>query len=176
MVGSFARLALPGSGAGERPTGGDFLRRRFARSVNPIVVLALFALSAACGTQSAGIEQPESAQQQRSPDVISQDVNWSQHNDTSPPLFLLQPAERKSRLEEHEVKMLPAPRPYRGPAQTPQHAVQTSIPSLLAPTVGVNFDGLGTRPAPRSWSPPRPRLTSRSRRRPRRGPSTKVSP
>jgi hypothetical protein len=115
------------------------MRTRFARSVNPIAILAL--LLTACGTQSAGIDQP--AKQQRSPDFTSQDVNWSQHNDTSPPLFLMRPAERNSRLEEHEVKMLPGPRPHSGPIQAPQHPVQTSAPSLLAPTVGVNFDGVG---------------------------------
>ena len=116
------------------------MRTYFVRSVNPIAVLALLA---ACGTQTTGNGQPELAQQQRSQDVTSQDVAWSQHNDTSPPLFLLPPAERKGTLEEHEVKMLPGPRPSRSPAQTPQPAVQPSVPSLLAPTAGVNFDGVG---------------------------------
>jgi hypothetical protein len=110
---------------------------RFMRLVSPIAVLVLLA---ACGTQTAEIGQPEPAQQHK-----SLDVTWSQHNDTSPPLFLIQPAERKSKYEEHEVKMLPAKPAYNGPLAAPTHAVQNAhaVPALLAPTAGVNFDGVG---------------------------------
>ena len=90
-----------------------------------------------CGAQSA----PEAtAREQRSPDV-----SFSQHNDTSPPLFLLPPPTQGFRYEDHEVKMVPRPRPG-SPSATPAERVvqaQHAAPQILAPTAGLNFDGVG---------------------------------
>jgi hypothetical protein len=92
-----------------------------------------------CGSQTQGIDPSGPVEQQRSPEV-----SFSQHNDVSPPLYLMKPAERQARFEEHEVKRLPKrpglkiPGPF-DPALQPAR----SVPTPLAPTVGLNFDGVG---------------------------------
>jgi hypothetical protein len=95
-----------------------------------------------CGAAGCGQQAPPAAQtsEQRVPEV-----SWSQHNDTSPPLFLIQPAARTTNFEEHEVKRLPKLPGSRVVGVSAESVLQParSVPSPLAPTVGLNFDGVG---------------------------------
>jgi hypothetical protein len=111
------------------------------RSPRPIALLALLT---ACGTQTGGAEPPETAQQS-APQQVAPKVSWSQHNDTSPPLFLIQPAARPTKFEEHEVKRLPKLPGSRVVGASADSVLQParSVPSPLAPILGLNFDGVG---------------------------------
>ena len=95
-------------------------------------------IAAGCGAQQNGAHELANVQS-------SNEVSFSEHNDTSPPLFLIPAAERGSRLEEHEVKMVPRPRPSSRVAPSPESVVQAApaAPQFLAPIAGVNFDGVG---------------------------------
>ena len=104
------------------------------------LLLALLA-AAGCGSQTTPATHDLAAAVQS-----SSEVSFSQHNDTSPPLYLMLPAERNFRFEEHEVKPVPRPRPSSRLAPAAESVVQAApaaAAALLAPTTGVNFDGVG---------------------------------
>ncbi|HEY4770550.1 MAG TPA: hypothetical protein VIH51_07985, partial [Myxococcales bacterium] len=74
----------------------------------------------------------------------SPEVSYSEHNDTSPPLFLIQPAERRAAFEDHPVKRLPKlPGLTAGASAESVLQPARSVPSPLAPTAGLSFDGVG---------------------------------
>jgi len=69
-------------------------------------------------------------------------VSPAAHHDSSPPLFLIPPADRALRAE-HEPKRLPAARPSGHFASLPAIEVQTSVSPLAMPATLLNFDGVG---------------------------------
>ena len=103
------------------------------------VALLGVGLLAACGTQARPTESEQAAKVVSAPETSA-----ATHHDESPPLTLIIPAPRADRLVEHPVKMLPRPHSTANASDYLRDPVQqTSTPSLLAPTVGVNFDGIG---------------------------------
>ena len=104
-------------------------------------ILAIWG-AAGCGRQAPPEAQP---MEQRAPGQRSPEVSFSQHNDSSPPLFLMPPAPREFRYEDHEVKMVPLPRPGPPSAVSAERIVQAqhALGQPLAPTAGLNFDGVG---------------------------------
>ena len=106
----------------------------------PMRILASLGLAAAaaCGAPQMGpVQVDESVPLMRSPEV-----SLAAHHDQSPPLTLITPAARPDRFVEHPVKMLPRPHSTLSPSQR-DPVQQSSVPVLLAPIVGVNFDGIG---------------------------------
>jgi hypothetical protein len=96
--------------------------------------------AAGCGQQAPPAAAMTDALEQRDPKV-----SYSVHNDVSAPLFLIRPAERMTSFEEHEVKRLPKPAGSRVVGVSAESVLQParSVPSPLAPTLGLNFDGVG---------------------------------
>ena len=94
------------------------------------------------GAAGCGQQAPPAA---LAPEQRNPDVSFSLHNDTSPPLFLIQPAARGTSFEEHEVKRLPKlpGSPVVGVSAESVLQPAHSVPSPLAPTLGLNFDGVG---------------------------------
>lgn len=90
-----------------------------------------------CGPQAQPANQ---AREQRSPEV-----SYAHHNDSSPPLLLMRPPAGRPAHEEHEVKRLPkVPGPVpRGPSAESVLQPSGAVASPLAPTPGLNFDGVG---------------------------------
>jgi len=102
-------------------------------------LLSLLAVAAACAPQAAPAEGEDSAPVMRSPSISD-----AEHHDESPPLTLIVPAPRPDRLVEHPVKMLPRPLSTASAlARDPVQQSASSALSVLAPTNGVNFDGIG---------------------------------
>jgi hypothetical protein len=86
-----------------------------------------------------GGEEHEGQLAQAGPQDRPEPVNGpNEHHDTSPPLKTLPPKPAHGRKEENEH---PIPVPA-GSAQA-DPVVQTNAPAASAPTVGVNFDGVG---------------------------------
>jgi hypothetical protein len=92
-----------------------------------------------CGQVDEAPQKDMAATAYRSPEV-----SYSEHNDTSPPLFLIQPAERRAAFEDHPVKRLPKlPGLTAGASAESVLQPARSVPSPLAPTAGLSFDGVG---------------------------------
>ena len=104
----------------------------------PVVASAIFL--AACAQRPGDVDGSQMDESQAIT-LRSPEISLAAHHDGSPPLMLMQPAERQARIER-EPKRIP-----RGPAgnfvSLPRIQVQNTSPSLMMPTTILSFDGVG---------------------------------
>ena len=113
-----------------------------ARSLTRLA--AVVALATACAQRPDDLSQQQAAGQVDDSQAVtlrSPEVSLAAHHDSSPPLFLMTPADRQPPVE-HEPKRLPR-RPAGHFAALPTAPVQTSVSPLAMPNTLLNFDGVG---------------------------------
>ncbi|MCA1829742.1 MAG: hypothetical protein LC689_22695, partial [Myxococcales bacterium] len=107
---------------------------------NALVPLAVLFVAAGCA-QRPGEDESAAADESQAITLRSPEVALAAHHDASPPLMLIEPADRQERIER-EPKRIP-----KGPAgnfvSLPSIHVQSTSPSLAMPATIFSFDGVG---------------------------------